>query len=876
MGITRKDSIRNRARAACSSVFAIGFLLLAIGMGATPVLARALDLERVVSFSIEPQPIESALLAFSEQSNIQIVISPKVNGSAESQGLTGAMSARVALDRLLKGTGLKFSAAGESVRILQTRGDSVPSAAMLSSETELTNSHQDSTSGSDGSADKTQTPGQASLDEVVVTAQKRRENLLDVPVPVTAISADALVDNNQLRVQDYYATIPGLNVTPAGVGSYQSLTIRGISAGVVANPTVGITIDDVPFGTSTSNGGGGVGQIVPDVDPGDLVRIEVLRGPQGTLYGASSMGGLLKFVTLDPSTDSISGRVEADASGVYHGANLGYGTRASVNLPLSDTFAVRASGFGRQDPGYIDNVETGERGANRAQGAGARLSALWRPSGLFSLKLSALYQKIKGDGEPDVDRPTNGFLGLVNVGHDLGNLQQYHILGSGDYERSVQAYSATLTAKIGSADLTAISGYNIESFSDSFDYSNGFYGAVAQQLFGVAGANGPESDRTDKFTQELRLSVPIGQRFEWLIGGFYTYENSKYNQAILAEDPSSGAVAGATLTDAFAATYMETAGFTNLTIHLTDRFDLQLGGRESQIRQTFSDAFTGPLVMVFFGQTSPYIQPQLDSKANAFTYLVTPQFKVSSDLMIYARMASGYRPGGSNYSAGPGTPDAYNPDKTQDYEIGVKGEFLDHKLSVDASLYYIGWKDIQVFETNPATGIGYIANGNRAKSQGLELSVESRPLTGLTIAAWLTLSDAVLTQAFPPNSNEYGVAGDRLPYSSRVSANLSLERDFPLASRLMGFVRGAVSFVGNRESEFAGTPTGMRANFPSYTQSDFRAGARYDSWTAALTINNISDQRGILNGGVGAASAENFGYVYIQPRTVALTVVKTF
>src|SRR5262249_48926184 len=155
---------------------------------------------------------------------------------------------------------------------------------------------------------------------------------------------------NQLRLRDYYSRVPGLNLTP-GTQSGQVLSIRGISTGS-GNPTVGVTVDDVPLGSSTFLGGGAV---VPDFDPADLARIEVLRGPQGTLYGASSISGLIKFVTADPSTAGFTGWLQGGVSSVSHGHGAGYNARGSVNVPLSDTFAVRASGFTRKDPGFIDN-----------------------------------------------------------------------------------------------------------------------------------------------------------------------------------------------------------------------------------------------------------------------------------------------------------------------------------------------------------------------------------------------------------------------------------------------------------------------------------------------------------------------------------------
>ena len=194
-----------------------------------------------------------------------------------------------------------------------------------------------------------------------------------MPVPVTALNAQALVDNNQLRLQDYYTSVPGLNVSPA-VQSTQVISIRGITTGYGTNPTVGITVDGVPYGASTGLGGG---QVVPDIDPGDLARVEVLRGPQGTLYGASSMGGLINFVTVDPSTEAVSGRVQVGTDEVYNGAGLGYSARGSVNVPLSDTLALRASGFVREDPGYIDNPILHINGINEAHaGEGPALGAL--------------------------------------------------------------------------------------------------------------------------------------------------------------------------------------------------------------------------------------------------------------------------------------------------------------------------------------------------------------------------------------------------------------------------------------------------------------------------------------------------------------------
>jgi iron complex outermembrane receptor protein len=714
------------------------------------------------------------------------------------------------------------------------------------------------------------------LEEIIVTAQKREERLQDVPIPVSVISADALTDNNQLKIADYYTQVPGLSVAPSTLSS-QTLSIRGITTGAVAagppnpGPTVGITVDDVPFG-----GSGGGDTMVPDFDPGDLARVEVLRGPQGTLYGASSMGGLIKFVTVDPSTDSVSGRLEANTNSVYNGAELGYTFRGSVNLPVSSDLAVRASVFTRQDPGYIDNPILHIDGVNEDHADGGHLAALWRPSDTSSLKVSAIYQKIRGDGTSDVTPnppPTTGAPAA------LGDLQQYYIRGVGSYDREVQAYSAILKDKIGSVDLTALTGYNVYSIHDSIDLTSDL-GALTQTYFGVIGTPLFDAIRFNRFTQELRLSAPLGQYFDGLLGAFYSHADDRYKYTQLATNPTTGAIVGNWgQLNAFDApiSYTEYAAFGDLTYHVTDRIDVQIGGRESQYKIIGGvQTYTGLESTVLFGLPSENAigVPGSTLKQNAFTYLLTPRFKISSDLMAYLRLASGYRVGGSNAGTqGIGTPGGppllYGPDKTQDYEIGAKGEFLKHTLSVDASLYYIDWKNIQLplLTSNEASFTG---NGAAAKSQGVELSVESRPVTSLTIAAWVAWSDAVLTQTVP---SIFGYAGDRLPNTPRFSGNLSVNEEFPVVSEIRGFVGGTVGYVGDREDLFAlGTP--QRQYLPPYAKTDVRAGTKYYSWTVNFYINNVADRRGVISGGFG--NVVPYSFYDIQPRTVGLSVSKTF
>jgi iron complex outermembrane receptor protein len=477
------------------------------------------------------------------------------------------------------------------------------------------------------------------------------------------------------------------------------------------------------------------------------------------------------------------------------------------------------------------------------------------------LKVNALFQDNQTDGS-----------NLIYVLPGLGDLQQTALIGTGEFDRKFQAYGATLMAKLGPAEFTSVTGYSINTFVASNDRSAS-RGAVANLNFGVTGAFLADDNRTERFTQEIRVLVPAGGRLQWLLGAFYTDEDTRWHQNTYAANPATGAVAGPLLLNDFPTTYQEYAGFADLTVDVTDRFDVQFGGRTIRNKQTYSQTLVGVPQLVAGGQSAV---PELSTKQDAFTYLVTPRFRVSPDLMVYARLASGYRPGGLNPGAANfGFPNDFDSDKTNNYEIGVKGNLLERVLSFDASLFYVDWKDIQLSVLDPVTRFSFTTNASRAKSQGVELSIEARPADGLTISGWTAWNEAELSQDLPPGSaaiGVFGVSGDRLPYTSRFSANVSVDRRFSLTERLTGSVGAAATYVGDRKGAF--TATSVRQDLPSYTQVDLHAALMLESWTANLFVNNVGDKRGALSGGLGTVYP--FGFAYIQPRTVGLSVTKTF
>jgi len=375
--------------------------------------------------SIPAQQLGPALEMFSKEADVHLVYFSEDLKAIQTKGVTGELTTTEALTKLLEGTNLAYSYLDEKTltilpvgsnnkrdeqrrsawnsqhcpRLSSNRSDHATSLNQTASERApdcVESYFQENQAlaariASAGDAPARNSDGESSLNEdstpprqlseVVVTAQKIEERIQDVPLPVAVLSTDALVESNQTKLSDYYMKVPGLSIAP-GTFQTQNLSIRGLTTGGGA-ATVAVTVDDVPFSTGTN--------AVPDFDPGDLARVEVLRGPQGALYGSSGMGGLVKFVTVDPSTKAFTGRVEAGADSVRNGDSLGHTVRGSFNVPLNDVLALRASAFTRKDPGYLDNPVLHLNGVNEERVSGGHVALLWKPSESFSAKLSALY-----------------------------------------------------------------------------------------------------------------------------------------------------------------------------------------------------------------------------------------------------------------------------------------------------------------------------------------------------------------------------------------------------------------------------------------------------------------------------------------------------
>jgi iron complex outermembrane recepter protein len=723
-----------------------------------------------------------------------------------------------------------------------------------------------------------------SAGDIVVTAQKRTERLIDVPVAISAISADTLTSQNINRLSEFFDRVPGLQYSNQRVSG---LALRGVTTGGATAPTVALLVDDIQFGGTT-----GTGQPpLPDFDASAVSRVEVLRGPQGTLYGASSLGGLIKYVLKEPDTKEVSGRVEVGGTAVSHGGS-GYALRGSVNIPISNWLAVLGSGFKREDAPYLNNANPAALKAtevNTRDVWGFRVAALVKPADNFRLVFSALRQKteatnsdlaITSGGVPVcaactlATSPTRStaFTTFEPVYGDL-TIRSLDSLNEAEFE----LYSARAELDLGGASLTSISAWSRADNVITSDVTNVF-GGLLRSVYGLATAPTVQianADRTHKFSQEVRLAGDIGTGLSWLVGGFYTVEHAATNQTLIA----SGSLTATPYIGTGPGTYREYAGFADVTWHATDKLDIQVGGRYSHNKQhNESTLNTSAQTAPVFGSGTTIA----DSSDNAFTWLISPSYHFSPDILAYARVATGYRPGGPNIAAPPSVPGSFGSDRVINYELGFKGKVVPGLLTIDVALFQINWKDIQLQGTDSISSLTFLTNGSKARSRGLEFSANLTPWAGATIDANLTLIDATLTQNLPTLAGATGLrglAGDRLPFSAKVAANITANQSFPLAERLEGNVGFTLVYLGDRAGTFvtnAANATRPRMLLPGYTVFDLRSGLTFDQvWSANIYVRNVFDERGV-------AAADNRNGVnvpttlFIQPRTFGVTLARSF
>lgn len=689
-------------------------------------------------------------------------------------------------------------------------------------------------------------------DDIVVTAQKRSENIQTVPQSVTAVSGESLADTHVTSLTDIGAYVPGLQVDSAGSPGQTMISIRGV-APVGPGATVSTYIDDTPLGSSSTHAGGA--SFMLDLLPYDLERLEVLRGPQGTLYGASSMGGLVKYVLSSPSLTTGRAEFGVSASTMAHSGELGYGIRGLVSGPLVDGQLGATASFAlERTPGFIDNPLLGTKDQNGYQQISGRVGLVWQPVDTLRVSLNALYNRIRSDGNASVALDPS-LQPIVGRWSD-NNLRPQ------PFESEIKYFSGSINYEFGGAELVSATSYSDTKTHQQIDETYIF--GIAYPLLGFPAGTSLSHYQLHlkKFTQEVRLQSLPGANVEWLIGGFFTDERATNTQR-----PDALAMNGTPLPfdpifDAsLPSSYTEYAAFGGLTVHVTDQFEIAAGGRYSKNNQNFSMIATSALIGNFL---------LLDQKSRdgVFTYSASAKYRFTDKIMVYARVASGYQPGGPNIAFG-SAPPTFEPDTLTNYEIGIKTQFLDNRVLFNLAAFYIDWKDIQL--TASTGGISYLTNGGTAKSEGFEGNITVRPIDGLQFDGTIAYVNAVLTQDAPTIG---GVDGDRLPYIPAWSGSLRASYTASVSNDLEANVGAGLRLVDKRYSQVTSSPI----TFPvaGYAALDLNASISNDRYKFRVFAKNVTDTHAylsynVLQNGLTDAVSQILATA-IQPRVVGIAL----
>jgi outer membrane receptor protein involved in Fe transport len=695
----------------------------------------------------------------------------------------------------------------------------------------------------------------SSIETVTVTAEKRTESAQKVPMSISVIGEDELNKLNIRSYEDLMNNVPGLSVSEADP-SHPVLTLRGINAGGDGS-TVGTYLDETPYGSSNALANGT--DTAPNLDTFDMQRVEVLRGPQGTLYGAGSEGGLIKFVTNAPDTTGFDDAFELGAITMAHGG-LGNSVRGMVNVALTDNLAVRVVGFDVRTPGYINSPALGLSNVNDVTSFGGRASILYKPTDKISIRLNVLQQQLD-DGntsDEDVVVGANGKISPL-----AGNYNQYREFLQPNGVRYF-LYNGTIDWDFDFATLTSATSYT-KLHDYTFGDDSGLFGAP----YGVQGFL-----NQGKFIQEVRLASDPGTGpLDWLVGFYYANEHDGLHQDVVPGFKLPGSIESLNLQS----TYIETTGFANATYHVLSNLDIGAGVRYANDSQNSAETIIGA------GRVAGGV-----SQHNILTWSGDARYHLDDQTMIYGRVATGWRPGGPNDlppGAPASVPKTYNPDSLINYELGVKGTLPNYNLSFDADVYDIEWRDIQILET--VNNFNIDGNGGRANSKGAEANMTWQPLDRLTFDLNGSYTDAALSEDAPVVGARKGNA---LPYAPRWTGTLSGDYEFMPIDEYTPYIGASAHYIGIRGWGYNTNPllptTPPFANaipegtLPGYATLDVRVGVSMDRWSVELYGKNINEAKGIsafsAYGGSAAALGPNTLAPGLPPSTASIIQPRIF
>ena len=756
---------------------------------------------------------------------------------------------------------------------------------------------------------------QSEIEELVVTARKREETLIDVPFAISAQSEETIRERGITNIEELSRTVASFSVQNLGPGQSQ-VAIRGISAGQIVRDQpglkeqVGVYLDESVISLSL---------FTPDLDLFDLNRVEVLRGPQGTLFGSGSLSGTVRYITNQPETDAFAGTVEATLNKVQ-GGDVGGDIKGMINIPLNEMAALRITAFATQFPGFIDAVQPGggvKNDVNDGTRRGVRAALMFKPSEALTITPRVIYQKIDVDGfnRVDIFNILANELTTTRPKIRLGGTKQFTQLQE-KFEDEFLLGDLNVQYDMGDLRFTSVSSYTDRDVLVLRD-ATALTASITGDSIGLPPAvytiNAPLADTTDvkSYTQEIRLASNGDGPLQWLIGGFYSKIDRDYAQDLNVAGfsaasgiPSRTQVAPTDHLYFSTVPYKQTqyAFFGEATYAVTERLAVTAGLRYADYKESRSLTFDG-----IFADTTIAVPGR--TKAENIAPRVIVAFDATDDITLNAQVSKGFRLGGINdplnrplctpadfttFSAlsKPG----FKNETVWNYEAGLKAK-LGGKGSLTLAAFYADISNLQATIDAGSCSSRVIANVPSAKSTGFDAEFAYRISDNFDVAATASYNDAKLTSSVLNRGVPIAGLrdGNRLPTVPKFQTSFSLGYERDLASGMEVFSNLTWQYVGKRFTQLAdqendprsvtlrrgiGAPPAGALSFPlglpSYDVVNLRVGLRGETWEAAAFVNNLGDERAKLAIDRERGLSARYGFLTNAPRTYGATVRKSF
>jgi iron complex outermembrane receptor protein len=762
------------------------------------------------------------------------------------------------------------------------------------------------------------------LQAITVTATLREQELTDVPFSVAAPTAQDLRERGADNIEAIAANVAGFSVQNLGPGQSQ-VAIRGASSGQIARdqPGVkeqaGVYLDDSPISLSL---------FTPDLDLFDVARVEVLRGPQGTLFGSGSVAGTVRYITNQPELGLRSTFGEIGSSRVLDGG-VGANVKLGANVPIGDKAAGRIALYYNQLAGYMDAVQpTGrvEENVNRGTRTGLRAAVRYAPNDQFSITPRVVYQTVRMDGWNRIDafnilaNPYTTTRPAVTLGERELFTQipepftDDYILGDLNMRYDFSAVNLTSITSYAYRDILVV--------RDAGALTSSITGGSIGLPEEVYTLNAPLDDATKShvLTQEVRLAGG-GERIRWLAGAFFSTNQRKYGQNLLVSgfeaasgEPTQGlrAPKDVLFYSDLAYDLTQTAVFGEATLNLTDKLDLTAGLRYYNFDEDRDQVFDG--IFAHDNTGTQIVSVPGSTSADGFAPRFIASFKATPTLTLNAQASQGFRLGGINDPLNVplctqedlstfGGRDSWENETAWNYEVGAKSQWMNGRASLNISAFHMDIRDLQLIVTAGSCSSRLVFNVPKSVSQGLELELSAIPNRYFDFAVSATLNNAELKSTLTSTaaSGEVSVVagieeGNRLPSVPKVQAAAAVTFHRPMRAGSDGFFTITYNHVGSRFTQiddlaegtgvvdlnsFAPNTIGgpltqstfrFDPELPAYNLVNLRLGLTRPSWDAALFLNNVTDERAFLALDRERGTRARVGYLTNQPRTLGLSI----